>query len=67
METKQIIPIEECRRVIDGKTPHGGVRLEVYYFDDDNNLCRIRDASRTRIIEKDEDGNTIFEIYGTKP
>ena len=61
------IPIEDCRRVIDGKTPHGGVKLVVYYFDDNGDLCRINDASRTRAIEIDKNGQVIFEIYGTKP
>ena len=33
MNNKADIPKGECCRVIEGPTPHGGVRTELYYFD----------------------------------
>lgn len=63
MDKEKEIPIEECREVIEGATPHGGVRMELYFFDEHDNLCRKKDALFGRLIEKDKDGNTIFEVY----
>ena len=57
------IPIEECREVVEGITPHGGVMTELYYVDEHDKLCRKKDALFGRLVEKDKDGNTIFTIH----
>lgn len=63
MTNKTDIPKEECCRVIEGPTPHGGVRMELYYFDKEGELCRFEDAITGRLIEIDNNGFTIFEVH----
>nr|DAH49780.1 MAG TPA: hypothetical protein [Caudoviricetes sp.] len=46
-----------------GETPHGGVKMTAYFFDDDMKPCIEKEAKHTRIIEYDKDGNRIFEVY----
>lgn len=66
MDKKSKLNIDKCCKLIEGTTPHGGVRLEVYFFDKDDKPYRQENAVKARILKKDED-NTIFAVYGVYP
>lgn len=46
-----------------GETPHGGVKMTAYFFDENMEPCIEKYAKHTRIVEFDKDGNQIFEVY----
>lgn len=48
----------------EGKTPHGGVRAEKRYMDDDGNPADRKIATRYEIVEIDEDGHYVHRIQG---
>jgi hypothetical protein len=50
---------------VNEKTPNGGDYSEFYYLDKDGNLAdTIKDAKTFRILEKTNNGDTVFETYG---
>lgn len=46
-----------------GETPHGGVKMTAYFFDENMEPCIEKNAKHTRIIEFDKYNNRIFEVY----
>jgi hypothetical protein len=49
------------REVKEGPTPAGGVKAEIYYFDNNNKSVDKAGASRAIIRELDANGNLISE------
>ncbi len=47
------------------KTPAGGVKAEIYYFDENNCPVSKEKAKLAKIRELDKDGNLINETVGT--
>lgn len=47
------------------KTPAGGVKAEIYYFDENNRPVSKEKAKLAKIRELDKDGNLINETVGT--
>jgi len=47
------------------KTPAGGAKAEIYYFDKDNRPISKEKAVLVKIRELDRDGNLINETIGT--
>ena len=50
--------------ILEGPTPAGGVRSEIYYFDRSGNSVDKSKAVRVIIRELDKDGNLILETFG---
>ena len=46
-----------------GETPHGGVKMTAYFFDENMKPCIEKNAKHTRIIEFDKYNIRIFEVY----
>ena len=47
------------------RTPSGGVKAEIYYFDENNRPVAKEKATWVKIRELDKDGNLINETVGT--
>ncbi|MGM9568333.1 MAG: hypothetical protein ACI3W6_09160 [Clostridia bacterium] len=47
------------------KTPNGGARAEIHYFDDNGSYVDEKKASRCVIREFSENGEMVFETWGT--
>jgi len=50
--------------VIIGVTPNGGVKAEIYYMNDNDEIVDKTIATRAVIRELDKDGNLIHETWG---
>lgn len=48
----------------DDPTPNGGVRSEVYYLDDENNMVDEKVATRCEVVELDKDGDIVHRTFG---
>jgi hypothetical protein len=49
-----------------GATPNGGVKSEIYYFNDKNEAVDKKVATKVTIRELDKDGNLIYENFMSK-
>lgn len=61
--TKYATYMEATFSTIYGETPHGGVKMTAYFFDENMEPCIEENAKHTRIIEFDKNNNRIFEVY----
>ena len=52
------------KELIEGKTPNGGVKAEIYYMNDNEEMVDKKKATRVVIRELDENNNLIFESWG---
>lgn len=48
-----------------GETPHGGVKMTAYFFDENMKPCIRKKAKYMKIIEYNEKGQQIFDVMGT--
>ena len=63
----KLVKISESVYRADGPTPNGGCYSMAFYLNDKGS-CAKEDASEVRILEFDENGGVISEIFGvTKP
>ena len=51
-------------KMLNEKTPNGGVRSEVLFTDEDGDLVDESEATGATIIEYAENGEEIFRTYG---
>lgn len=55
--------MEGSKREVEGKTPNGGVRTTLMFFDDNREPVAEADATSVEVIEYGEDGNVIARNY----
>lgn len=60
---KELRP-EDCRREVTGEMPHGGVKVVIYFLDENERPCLEKDAKIIHIVEYDKNGEGLFSILG---